>query len=134
MTPEQLGSRIGLSRWGILNYEKGFNPIYYETAILLSDALRINPSDLLDDYTRFCMPGYGKRIKALRSLYGVSQAKFGEIAGFTRYSIGMWEAEVYNHHPRRQVYLRFRELAEVKGADIHDTRGTADLADSAAVE
>ncbi|MCR5604030.1 MAG: hypothetical protein K6G27_10075, partial [Lachnospiraceae bacterium] len=35
LSQEELGNKIGYSRFGILNLEKGFNPIYYEEALRL---------------------------------------------------------------------------------------------------
>ena len=121
LSQEQLGKLIGMTSWGIINYEKGFNPIYYEIAVKLGAILHVDSAEFMDEYTTFCMPGYGKRIKAIRALYGLSQVKFAEISGFPRYTTSMWEAEIYNHHPRREAYQRLKALAEAKGVNLHDT-------------
>ena len=49
---------LGNSSWFINNFEKRFNPIYYEDAVKFAEILEINPEELLDEYTRFCRPGY----------------------------------------------------------------------------
>ncbi|MBQ6450524.1 MAG: helix-turn-helix transcriptional regulator, partial [Solobacterium sp.] len=64
------------SIWYIVNLEKGFNPIFYEDAVKLAGVLDIDPDDLLTEYTRFCRPGYGERIKRIRYEYRMSQAEF----------------------------------------------------------
>ncbi|WP_155991560.1 hypothetical protein [Oribacterium sp. FC2011] len=51
---------MGITNWGIVNIEKGFNPIYYKDAVAFGKTLGIDPDVLLNEYTMFCKPGYGK--------------------------------------------------------------------------
>jgi DNA-binding transcriptional regulator YiaG len=83
---------VGITNWGIVNIEKGFNPIYYKDAVAFGKTLGIDPDVLLNEYTRFCKPGYGKRIKTIRNLYGVSQYDFAEMLGAERRTVSVWEA------------------------------------------
>ena len=39
---EQLGNMLGNSSWFINNFEKRFNPIYYEDAVKFAEILEIN--------------------------------------------------------------------------------------------
>ncbi len=121
MTLREMASRLGITRNGVLNYEKGFNPIYYPEAVRIGQILRVEPEILLDDYTMFCRPGYGKRIRAIRRLYNLSQARFAKVNGWSRATVGVWEAEIRNHHPSRDAYHQLLRLAEAKGVSIHDT-------------
>lgn len=84
--------KVGITNWGIVNIEKGFNPIYYKDAVAFGKTLGIDPDVLLNEYTRFCKPGYGKRIKTIRNLYGVSQYDFAEMLGADRSTVSVWEA------------------------------------------
>ena len=108
-------------RQRILNYEKGLNPIYYEEAVKLGEILNVAPEKLLDDYSRFCMPGYGNRIRTIRKLYGLSQVQFAKMTGRNRATISIWEKEIGGHHPNKEAYRRLLRLAEEKGVKINDT-------------
>ena len=121
LTHHQLGGMIGVSGGGIINYEKGLNPIYYEDAVKLGFALQIDPDELMDDYTRFCMHGYGVKIREIRRIYGLSQTDFAKKNGWSRATVSVWEKEIGNHHPSREAYQRLKLLAEEKGVRINDT-------------
>lgn len=75
---------IGVSAGEIVNYEKQFQEIYGDQAQKLAQALDMDSDLLLDDYTRSVSPGYGQRIKTLRS------------------TVSIWEIEL--HRPSRQNY------------------------------
>lgn len=117
----EFGKLCGLSEYGVTNYEKGFNEIYYEQAQVFADALNIEINELLDEYTLFCKAGYGSKIKALRESYGLTQTKFAEILGVTRHSISLWEIEYKNHHPSRMVYNKIKSIAKNRGVDLFGT-------------
>lgn len=117
----ELGEKLGITDFGIVNLEKGFNPIHYKDAVAAGEMLGLDPEELLDDYTRFCKPGYGKRIKKIRSAYGLSQKAFAELVGAYRSTVSIWEAEINDLHPGRDKYHRLMELAAEKGVDINDT-------------
>ncbi|WP_442944871.1 helix-turn-helix domain-containing protein [Oribacterium sp. FC2011] len=42
----------------------------------------------------------------MRNLYGVSQYDFAEMLGADRSTVSVWEAEVEEHHPNPENYLR----------------------------
>ena len=44
---------------------------YYKNAVLIGKALNIDPEELMDEYTRFCLPGFGKKIKEMAKEKGV---------------------------------------------------------------
>ena len=120
MSKATLGELIGMSAGAITNFEKGFNPIYYEQAVRFGEIFGIETEELLDEYTSFCRQGYGKRICRIRQAYGLSQVKFSELLGTNRSTVSIWEAEIKNHRPKREMFDRLKELAADKGVDIHD--------------
>ena len=117
----ELGERLGTTDFGVVNLEKGFNPIHYKDAVAAGKLLNIDPEELLDEYTRFCKPGYGKRIKKIRAAFEVSQAAFAELVGVSRSTVSIWEAEINDHHPSREIYRKLMGMAADKGVDFDDT-------------
>ena len=111
---------FGQSRHYINNFEKGFNPIYYSDAVRFGDILSVDPEVFLDDYTRFCRKGYGRKIRRVRSAYGLSQSGFAELLGTTRCTESLWEVEYQDHHPKREMYHKLMKLAAEKGVDFND--------------
>ena len=57
---QELADKLGYKRaYGIVDLERGFNPIHYKDAVKLGEILNISPDELLNEHTRFCKPGYG---------------------------------------------------------------------------
>ncbi len=83
--------------------------------------MNLDPEELLDEYTRFCKPGYGKKIKKIRAAYSVSQREFAEHVGVSRSTVSIWEAEIKDSHPNRDTYRKLMEMAAEKGVDFDDT-------------
>ena len=102
-----------------MNLEKGFNPIFYEDAVKLAPILGIDPDDLLTEYTRFCRPGYGARIKRIRYEYQLSQIEFADLVETRRANVAIWECEYKNIHPEYGRFLHLKILAEQKGLDFN---------------
>lgn len=118
ISKSELADILGMTEYGVVNLEKGFNPIHYKNAVLIGKALNIDHEELMDEYTRFCLPGFGKKIKAIRAAYGVSQKDFAPIVGVDRSTVSIWEAEINEHHPSREAYNIIKEMAKEKGVDI----------------
>ena len=93
LSPEKLGRIVGISKSGVVDYERGFIDIYYEQSVQFAKALGTEPNTFMDEYTLFCMPGYGNRIRKIRDMYGVSQQTFSEMIGCERSNEAIWEAE-----------------------------------------
>ncbi len=121
LSQEQLAQKFGQSRHYINNFEKGFNPIYYSDACRFGNILAVDPEVFLDEYTKFCMPGYGSRIRKIRAAYGLSQNEFARLLGTTRCTEGLWEVEYKDHHPKRETYRKLMKLAADKGVILNDT-------------
>ena len=81
----------------------------------------MDPEEFLEDYTRFCREGYGKKIQRVRMACELTQEKFAELLGTTRCTEGLWEVEYKNHHPKREMYHKLMKLAADKGVSFHDT-------------
>ena len=105
MSHEKLGKIVGFEKVAIMDFERGFAELYYEQAVRFAKALDVEPGVLMDDYTRFCMPGYGKRIRKIRKMYCITQQKFAEMIGCARAKESAWEVEYHNIHPQRSAYL-----------------------------
>ena len=119
ISQEEISRILGYKNiWYITNLEKGFNPIYYEDAVKLAGVLDIDPDDLLTEYTRFCRPGYGERIKRIRYEYRMSQAEFANLVETRRDNLSIWESEHQNIHPEYGRFLHLKMLAEQKGLDF----------------
>ena len=120
ISQEELSSVLGHdSIWYVVNLEKGFNPIFYEDAVKIAPVLDIDPDDLLTEYTRFCKPGYGKRIKRIRYEYQLSQVEFADLVETRRHNVSLWECEYKNIHPEYGRFLHLKMLAEQKGLDFN---------------
>lgn len=102
LSKEELARRVGVPLFEIVDYEDQFLDIYDEQAEKLAEVLQIDKELLLDDYTRFVAPGYGKRIKAIRGDLGVSQKRMSELLGVNRSTVSIWEIEL--HRPSRKNY------------------------------
>ncbi len=119
ISQEEISRILGCKNiWYITNLEKGFNPIFYEDAVKLAGVLDIDPDDLLTEYTRFCRPGYGERIKRIRYEYRMSQAEFANLVETRRDNLSIWESEHQNIHPEYGRFLHLKMLAEQKGLDF----------------
>lgn len=102
----------------IMGYESRILNLHYDHAKVIANALNIDCSLLMDEYTNFCKPGYGKRIKTIRSQYGISQQEFADMIGCLRSTESIWEDEINHNHPNREKYQKIKELAVGIGLDI----------------
>lgn len=127
MSQEELGKRVGFAKGGIADFEWGFVDFYYEHAVMFAEVFGLDPEIFIDDYTRFCTPGYGKRIKKIRAMYGMTQQEFAAMLGCDRANESVWESEIDNRHPRRDMYLKLRKLAADIGIDMDKLIDNPDL-------
>ena len=102
----------------IMGYESRILNLHYDHAKVIANALNIDCSLLMDEYTNFCKPGYGKRIKTIRSQYGISQQEFADMIGCLRSTESIWEDEINHNHPNRENYQKIKDLAIDIGLDI----------------
>ena len=118
LSQEDLGARLGMTTWGLINLESGFNDIQFEDAHKLGEILNVDPNEFLDEYSNFCGPGYGKRIASIRHAMGLTQEQLADKMGVVRSTVGTWESEYDNHHPAREMYELLKQFAAEHGIDI----------------
>lgn len=118
MTREQLSAATGIPVGKIQDYECNNMALHYESASIIADALNIKSALLLDEYTEFCKPGYGKRIRTIRIQSGLTQEQFSERLGFTRSNESTWEDELNNRRPSRESYRQIKRMAIEAGFDV----------------
>lgn len=118
MSQDELGKKVGRTKWGIVNFEKNFNAIHYEDACAFGQIFNVAPEVFMNEYSRFCTPGYGKRIVAIRNSYGVSQEEFADLIGVRRDMECLWETEYHQHRPSRESFERIKLLAEQQGMEL----------------
>ena len=121
VSKEELADFLGITVYGLINLEKGFNPVYYKDAVLIGKYLEVEPEAFMDEYAVFCKQGYGKKIKAIRNAFGVSQNDFADMVGVDRSTVSIWEAELNERHPNRKLYIVLKSMAEEKGVNLGDT-------------
>ena len=118
LSQEELGRAVGCTLQGIVNYEKGFLDLYYENAVKFAEIFGVHPEIFMDEYTRFCKPGYGERIRIIRNLHGLSQQEFADQIVCSRATVSVWEAEIKDHHPERAAFEKIRQLAGAAGVNM----------------
>ena len=118
MTREQLSAATGIAAGKIQNYESNVMALHYESAKRIAEALNIDCSLLMDEYTEFCKPGYGKRIRTIRIQSGLTQEQFSKRLGFTRSNESTWEDEFNNRRPSRESYRKIKRMATEAGFDV----------------
>ena len=118
MTREQLSAATGIPVGKIQDYECNNIALHYESASIIAYALNIKSSLLLDEYTEFCKPGYGKRIRTIRIQSNLTQEQFSERLGFTRSNESTWEDELNNRRPSRESYRQIKKMAIEVGLDV----------------
>ena len=92
--------------------------LHYEAATMIAQVLGIDRSLLMDEYTEFCKPGYGKRIKAIRIQVGATQQEFADMIGCLRSTESVWEEELYGRRPNRESFQKLKQLATENDLDI----------------
>ena len=117
-TREEFGKLVGLEPGGVQNFEAGINQIHYRHALKFADLLGVEPDVFLSDYTRFCAPGYGDRIRRIRCACGQTQQEFAETLGVTRTRVSVWEAEIDEFHPSFQSFEKLGTIASENGIQI----------------
>ena len=116
---KDLADKLGMTTGALFNLENGFNPIQYKHAKAIGEFFNIDYKSLMDEYTSFCKPGYGKRIQLIRLMAGYTQEEFAELVGTERCTVAVWECEFDERHPEPQKYEKIKECAVSIGIDIY---------------
>lgn len=107
-TTRQLAETIGIVPATILNYEQEKNPIPYQTALNIANALEIETTLLFDDFAGFLDSPYNIKLQSVRKSLKLSQAAFAEQIGVSLSIYCKWEAGT--RQPSRKMYQRLAEF------------------------
>lgn len=66
LTTRQLADQVGIVPASLQKYEQGLTPIPYDTAVRLSEQLRIDTELLCDSFAAFIASPYTKALKTIR--------------------------------------------------------------------
>ena len=113
LTTRQLAEQIGVVPATIVMYENGKHPIPYDVANQLADILKIEVSQLYDEFSRFLAVPYTEALKSVRMALGLSQKAFAEqIEVIPSY---YYKLEEGNRRPSRKVYQKICAALEATG-------------------
>ena len=115
---EKLAKELGLTTGALFNLENGFNPIHYKYAKAIGDYLDIDYRELMDEYTTFCQPGYGRCIQIIRLQGGYTQEEFARLLDTDRCTVAVWECEFEERHPEPQRFEKIKEIAGNLGISL----------------
>ena len=73
LTSRQLAEQVGIVPATLLKYEQGLTPIPYDTAVGLSERLKIDASLLCDSFAAFIASPYTEALKAIREELKLNQ-------------------------------------------------------------
>lgn len=116
---KQLADKLDMAPGALFNLENGFNPIHYDDALKIGNALDVEPDIFIDECARFCAPGYGEKIRIIRRACNETQEEFAKRLGVTRATLACWEAEIREYYPCADFYYKIREIAEEQDIDIN---------------
>ena len=81
LTTRQLAEQVGIVPATLLKYEQGLTPIPYDTAVRLSEQLKIDEELLCDSFAAFIASPYTEALKAIREELKLNQREFAEFVG-----------------------------------------------------
>lgn len=91
---QDVAAMVGITQQAYMRYENGRVDLYEKEVVdRLAAVYGITPNDLLDDFTRFCYDGQGKRIRKYRESLGLDQRAFAKMLGVDNCDVREWEEE-----------------------------------------
>ena len=102
MTTRQLAEKLDIVPSTVVMYENGKHPIPYDVAIKLADVLKIEVSQIYDEFSRFLAAPYTEVLKSVRTALGLSQKAFAEQMGLV--PSYYYKLEEGSRRPSRKVY------------------------------
>lgn len=112
LTTRQLAEQIGIVPATLLKYEQGITPIPYDTAVRLSERLKIDEELLCDSFATFIASPYTEALKAIRKELKLNQREFAELVGLK--ASYYYQMEKGNRRPSRKVYQQIMDAVNVK--------------------
>ena len=102
LTTRQLAEQVGIVPATLMKYEQGLTPILYDTAMRLSERLKIDASLLCDSFAAFIASPYTEVLKAIREEIKLNQREFAELVGLK--ASYYYQMKKGNRRPSRKVY------------------------------
>ena len=112
LTTRQLAEQVGIVPAILLKYEQGLAPIPYDTAVRLSERLKIDASLLCDSFAAFIASPYTEALKAIREEIKLNQREFAELVGLK--ASYYYQMEKGNRRPSRKVYQQIMDALNAK--------------------
>lgn len=107
LTTRQLAEQVGIVPATLLKYEQGLNSIPYDTAVRLSEQLRIYVELLYDSFANFVVTPYTEALKAIREKLKLNQREFTELVGLK--ASYYYQMEKGNRRSSRKVYQQIMD-------------------------
>lgn len=107
LTTRQLAEQVGIVPATLLKYEQGLNSIPYDTAVRLSEQLRIYAELLYDSFANFVVTPYTEALKAIREKLKLNQREFTELVGLK--ASYYYQMEKGNRRSSRKVYQQIMD-------------------------
>ena len=112
LTSRQLAEQVGIVPATLLKYEQGLTPIPYDTAVGLSERLKIDAELLCDSFAAFIASPYTEDLKAIREELKLNQREFAELVGLK--ASYYYQMEKGNRRPSRKVYQQIIDALNAK--------------------
>ena len=112
LTTRQLAEQVGIVPATLMKYEQGLTPILYDTAMRLSERLKIDASLLCDSFAAFIASPYTEVLKAIREEIKLNQREFAELVGLK--ASYYYQMEKGNRRPSRKVYQQIMDALNAK--------------------
>lgn len=112
LTTRQLAEQVGIVPATLLKYEHGLTPIPYDTAVRLSERLKIDEELLCDSFAAFIASPYTEALKAIREELKLNQREFAELVGLK--ASYCYQMEKGNRRPSRKVYQQIMDAVNEK--------------------
>lgn len=112
LTTRQLAEQIGIVPVTLLKYEQGITPIPYDTAVRLSERLKIDEELLCDSFAAFIASPYTEALKAIREELKLNQREFAELVGLK--ASYYYQMEKGNRRLSRKVYQQIMDALNAK--------------------
>lgn len=93
-------------------YEQGITPIPYDTAVRLSERLKIDEKLLCDSFAAFIASPYTEALKVIRKELKLNQREFAELVGLK--ASYYYQMEKGNRRPSRKVYQQIMDAINAK--------------------
>lgn len=95
-----------------LEREEGLTPIPYDTAVRLSERLKIDEELLCDLFAAFIASPYTEALKAIREELKLNQREFAELVGLK--ASYCYQMEKGNRRSSRKVYQQIMDALNAK--------------------